>query len=129
MSTGNVWERFSLDPRHPDHARMRASDHDRDVVNDVLGTAYAEGRLTAEEFDERSDAVARTRTLGELPAIIDDLVVGTSTTPVGHHHRAEAERRYRQQRQQALLNFLVPTLICWAIYLFASPGGFPGPSS
>ena len=74
MPGGTAWDRFSLDPRHADNARLRASDSDRDVVNDVLGTAYADGRLTPAELDERSDQVAQSRTLGDLPPIIDDLV-------------------------------------------------------
>jgi hypothetical protein len=127
MSMGNVWERFTDDPRHPDHARLRAADQDRDVVHDVLGTAYAEGRLSSEELDQRTDAVAAARLLGELPALIDDLVPRTATRPVTHHHRAEAERRYRAQRQQALLNFLMPTLICWAVWAVTMAGGFPWP--
>ena len=73
MSGASIWEQFSHDPRQPEHGRLRASDRDRDVISDVLGTAYAEGRLTPAELDERSDAVARARTLSELPAIIDDL--------------------------------------------------------
>ncbi len=127
MATGNVWERFSHDPRHPDHARLRAADSDRDVVNDVLATAYAEGRLTPDELDERTDAVAKARTLGELPPIMDDLVLRTGAAPLTHRHRAEAERRYRAQRQSALMNFLVPSLICWAVYLATMAGGFPWP--
>lgn len=127
MATASVWERFSHDPRHPDHARLRASDQDRDIINDVLASAYAEGRLTPQELDERTDAVARTRTLAELPPLIDDLVVRTATTPATHHFRADAERRYRAQRQQALMNFLMPTLVCWAIWALTMPGGFPWP--
>ena len=34
---------------------LRASDADRDQVATVLSTAYAEGRLTREEHDERLD--------------------------------------------------------------------------
>ncbi|MCW2762761.1 MAG: hypothetical protein JWR85_2962 [Marmoricola sp.] len=116
---GSIWERFTHDPRHEQHGRLRASDSDRDIVNDVLGTAYAEGRLTPEELDERSDQVARAKTLGELPAVMDDLVAPTgATTPAVRDKRAEAERRYRQQRQQALFSFLTPTLICWVIWLY-----------
>jgi hypothetical protein len=127
MASASFWERFSHDPRHPDHGRLRASDQDRDLVNDALATAYAEGRLTAEELDERTDAVARARTLGELPPLVDDLVLRTGPAPVTHRHRAEAERRYRAQRHTALMNFLVPTFICWFIYLVSTPGGFPWP--
>jgi hypothetical protein len=126
MSTGSVWERFSHDPRHPDHAQLRAADQDRDIVHDVLGTAYGEGRLSSEELDQRTDAVTAARLLGELPELIGDLVPRTTTRPVAHHHRAEAERRYRAQRQQALMNFLVPTLICWAVWA-ATTAGFPWP--
>ncbi len=125
--TASIWERFTQDPRHREHARLRASDGDRDIVNDVLGTAYAEGRLSPEELDERSDLVARAKTLGELPPIIDDLVILSSTSPVVRDQRAEAEVRYRRQRQEALFSFITPTLICWAIWAATMFGGFPWP--
>jgi hypothetical protein len=126
MPGGTVWDRFSLDPRHVEHAHLRASDADRDIVNDLLGTAYAEGRLTPEELDERTDQVTRSRTLGDLPPIMDDLVATTPALTQRGGHRAEAEHRYRQQRQSAFWGFLTPTLICWAIW-FAIGGGFPWP--
>jgi hypothetical protein len=127
MAGASIWDRFTHDPRHEVNARLRASDLDRDVVNDILGTAYAEGRLTPEELDERSDQVAGSKTLGELPAIIDDLVVRSDLVPTSaRDFRAEAERRYREQRQQALMGFLVPSLICWAIW-FVSGAHFPWP--
>jgi hypothetical protein len=125
---GSIWEQFTHDPRDQEHARLRAADRDRDMVNDVLATAYAEGRLTPEELDERTDQVAQARTLGELPAVIDDLVApAQARTPVVPDRRAEAERRYRQQRQQALFAFLTPTLICWAVWMATMFGGFPWP--
>jgi hypothetical protein len=128
MPGGTVWDRFTLDPRHTENARIRASDADRDVVNDLLGTAYAEGRLTPEELDERSDRVVQSRTLGDLPPIVDDLVATTTPalTPRGGH-QAEAERRYRQQRKNAFFGFLTPTLICWAIWTVTMFGQFPWP--
>jgi hypothetical protein len=131
--TDSVWERFTHDPRQQENARLRAADRDRDVVNDVLGTAYADGRLTSDELDERTDRVAQARTLGELPAVMDDLVAPeVGRTPVVRGHRAEAERRYRQHRQQALFSFLTPTLICWIIWisLLANGNGvwFPWPA-
>jgi hypothetical protein len=128
MPGGTAWDRFSLDPRHADHARLRASDADRDVVNDLLGTAYAEGRLTPEELDERTDRVTQSRTLGDLPPIIDDLVATTTPALTPHGgHRAEAERRYRQQRKNAFFGFLTPTLICWAIWTATMFGHFAWP--
>jgi hypothetical protein len=133
MSGANIWERFDHDPRREENARLRASDRDRDVVNDVLGTAYADGRLTPAELDERSDHVVQAKTLGELPPILDDLVAPSGLNlPTGRDKRAEAEYRYRRQRRQALQSFLTPTLICWIIWiaLLAKGGGvwFPWPA-
>ena len=54
---------------------MRASDADRDRVLDVLRTAAGEGRLTADEFEERVQAVLAARTFGELAALTADLPV------------------------------------------------------
>ncbi len=129
MSGANIWARFEHDPRRAENARLRASDRDRDVVNDILGTAYGDGRLTPAELDERSDLVLQAKTLGELPPILDDLVAPSGLTlPAGRDNRAEAERRYRSQRQQALFNFLGPSLVCWIIWAAVMFGGFPWPA-
>jgi uncharacterized protein DUF1707/uncharacterized protein DUF4190 len=55
---------------------MRASAADRERAMDVLKAAYGEGRLTKEEFDERSARVMASRNYGELGAIVADLPVG-----------------------------------------------------
>jgi hypothetical protein len=52
---------------------MRASDADRDRVVDMLREAVGDGRLTADEFDERLEAALSSRTLGELAVLIADL--------------------------------------------------------
>ena len=132
MPEPTMWERFPHDPRLEANKPLRASDRDRDVVTDVLATAYSEGRLTREELDERSDRAAGAKTLGELPGIVDDLVATSSTAIVPRDRRAEAERRYRDQRRQALFQFLTPTLICWVIWLSVLIGShgtpFPWPA-
>ncbi len=53
---------------------MRASDADRDLVIDVLREAVGDGRLTAEEFEERVQAAMSSRTFGELATLTADLV-------------------------------------------------------
>ncbi len=53
---------------------LRASDADRDQVATVLSTAYAEGRLTRDEHDERLERLMAARTFDELVPITDDLV-------------------------------------------------------
>lgn len=127
-----VWTRFAHDPRREENAHLRASDRDRDVVNDVLGDALADGRLTMAELDERTDRVAQAKTLGELPGLIADLVPATSGLSRVERladpalRRAEAERRFRAERHNALMSFLVPSVICLVIWA-AAGFGFPWP--
>ncbi|KKD07501.1 DUF1707 SHOCT-like domain-containing protein [Streptomyces sp. WM6386] len=52
---------------------LRASHADRDRVVDVLRIAAGDGRLTAEELDERLEAALSARTLGELAGLTADL--------------------------------------------------------
>jgi hypothetical protein len=127
---GSIWERFDHDPRRPENAPLRASDRERDLVQELIGTAYAEGRLTREELDERAERVARSKTLGELPPLVSDLVATapSSQVPMSASDRhAAAELKYRRMRSQALAAFLTPTLICWAIWAATMFGGFPWP--
>jgi|SRR5215469_6508795 len=52
---------------------IRASDRDRDDVVTALREAYAEGRLSLEEFDERTSDAYASRTWGELRELTQDL--------------------------------------------------------
>ena len=52
---------------------MRASDRDRDAANGLLQTAYAEGRLTKDEYDDRSGRVLMSQTQAQLQALTADL--------------------------------------------------------
>jgi hypothetical protein len=52
---------------------IRASDADRDAVVGALTDAYTAGRLTLEEFDERSTAAYTGKTWGELRELTRDL--------------------------------------------------------
>ena len=52
---------------------MRASDADRDAVLAELSKHFQAGRLTLEEFDERSDQALHARTYGELADLTIDL--------------------------------------------------------
>jgi hypothetical protein len=53
---------------------LRASDADRDQVAGLLGAAYAEGRLTREEHDERLAHLLTARTFEDLIPLTSDLV-------------------------------------------------------
>ncbi|MBV9192720.1 MAG: DUF1707 domain-containing protein [Solirubrobacterales bacterium] len=52
---------------------MRASDADREQFAERLRHAAAEGRLLAEELEERLGSVFSARTYGELDAVVADL--------------------------------------------------------
>ena len=55
----------------PSH--LRASDADRDAVAERLRRAAVEGRLEADELEERLHAALRARTYGELEHLVADL--------------------------------------------------------
>jgi hypothetical protein len=57
---------------------LRASDADREQVAERLRHATTEGRLTADELDQRLDALYASRTYGELDTLVADLPVPSS---------------------------------------------------
>jgi len=61
-------------PVHPERGEMRASDADRTLVENVLTSAYADGRLTKDELDERLALVWQAKTFNQLTPITQDLV-------------------------------------------------------
>jgi hypothetical protein len=52
---------------------LRVSDADRDRALSELSEAFQAGRITADEFDERSSRVLEARTGRELAAVLADL--------------------------------------------------------
>jgi len=68
---------------------LRIGDADREAAVSALGEQYALGRLTKDEFDERSDAVWSARTRGDLAPLFADLPVRSPALP----ERVERPRR------------------------------------
>lgn len=62
--------------------RMRASDKDREKVAKLLRDAYAEGRLTPVEHEERLDEAYRAQTYGDLIPVLRDLPVPPGTLAI-----------------------------------------------
>jgi hypothetical protein len=54
-------------------SELRASHDDRDRVVELLRVAAGDGRLTAEELDERLELAMTARTYGELARLVSDL--------------------------------------------------------
>jgi len=65
----------SPDSKHaePGGSLVRASDADRDRTVEALAAASAEGRLSLEEYSERSEAALVAPTLGDLAGLTADL--------------------------------------------------------
>lgn len=127
----SFWESFRIDPRVPENAGLRASDADREVVRSLLSEAYADGRLTREEHDERVAAVLGAVTLGELPPLVADLLPSTSLAPRPRgalspaEIQARAVAKYRTDLREAFGVFLLPNLICWTIWIVTGMHGTP----
>ncbi len=60
---------------------LRIGDAERESALVVLGEQYSLGRLTKDEFDERSDAVWSARTRGDLAPVFADLPVRSPALP------------------------------------------------
>jgi hypothetical protein len=70
---------MTLEPGHGmpgGHGSMRSSTADRERAIDVLKAAFAEGRLTRDEFEQRSERVYQSRTYADLAALTADLPAG-----------------------------------------------------
>jgi hypothetical protein len=70
---------MTLQPGNPmpgGHGSMRSSTADRERAIDVLKAAFAEGRLSREEFEQRAGQAYRSLTYAELGALTADLPAG-----------------------------------------------------
>ena len=106
-----------------DAAGMRASDAEREQAADALREHYAAGRLTAEEFGERLDAVYAASTARELEQLRHDL---PHLPPSPAARRAELQRRQAELRGQLLPRAggsFTPFVICTVIWAASGASG------
>jgi hypothetical protein len=100
-----------------------ASDNERESVVDVLRDAYTDGRLTLDEFEERTAAAYAARTWADLRELTGDLplepVLGEGLpqrNPSAEHAApgvvpsAQGPRRSRRERP---LGMLLPVVFIW----------------
>jgi hypothetical protein len=73
---------------------MRAGDADRDQVIARLRDAFAEGRLTQSEFDDRMNQAHQAKTIGDLAPLTADL----PTSPPAHINTPTEMERSRKSR-------------------------------
>src|SRR5580704_5033247 len=108
---------------------MRASDADRELVRTVLVDSYGDGRLTREEYDERLNALFGSRTLGELPALVADLMAPDRPPAVSAplhpaDLRTRGARKWRRDVEESFAAFLFPSVICVVIWVLVGGGWF-----
>jgi hypothetical protein len=99
-----------------DDGGIRASDSDRENVVDILRDAYSAGRLTLEEFDERTSAAFAARTWGDLRELTADLphqprlVAAPPARPAAVHDGPNEPIRDAPPRR---LSPMLPILVLW----------------
>ncbi len=121
MGSGDVWARFSSDPRARSAADLRATDTDRDLVLEVLAVAYSEGRLDRAEYDQRSDVGLAVRRLGEIVPVVGDIVALPEVRGAWQDARDEAFGRYRREVRDARNGFLGVSALCTTIWCVTAP--------
>ena len=112
---------------------IRASDHERESVVDVLRDAYTEGRLTLDEFEERTSAAYASKTWTDLRELTGDLpvepVLGADLPQRQPHPAAVAQQvvpsvpRPRNGGRDRPLGRLLPIIFVWI--MIAAAAGSP----
>lgn len=103
---------------------IRAGDADRDRVIARLRDAYAEGRLSEDEFRDRMDRAQQAKTFGELSVLMEDLPHMPAPTASVPEKRVLARREMRNAwRAWAGVAVLVNAI--WAITWVTNPGDPP----
>jgi Domain of unknown function (DUF1707) len=106
---------------------IRASDQERESVVDVLRDAYTDGRLTLDEFSERTSAAYAARTRPELRELTGDLPVQPVFGADLLRQRPAAELTpagaRRQARRDRPLGRLLPVVFAWI--LISAAAGSP----
>jgi hypothetical protein len=108
---------------------IRASDKERESVVDVLRDAYTEGRLTLDEFEERTSAAYAARTWAELRELTGDLpvqpVLGVGLPPWRPQPAARLTpaERIRPPGYDRPLGRLLPVVFVWI--LISAAAGSP----
>jgi hypothetical protein len=102
---------------------LRASDQDRDEVVDRLHKAATEGRIGADELEQRVSAALKARTYDELEATVADLPRPGHRSPSHSRSRARSTGSYALSlaRDYPILVLLaVPVLAVTAAMLLAA---------
>jgi Domain of unknown function (DUF1707)/2TM domain len=103
---------------------LRASDADRERVAEALGQAHAEGRLTAEEFDERVGRAYAARTYADLEGLTGDLPPPPPPARPATVPAAAATAQARRAFLGHLASYLSVSVLLVGIWALSGRGGF-----
>lgn len=110
-----------------DSPATRVSNADREQVAEVLRTAYADGRITEGELDERLAATYAARFRSDLEPLTVDLP-SPAVEPVTPSAVASAGATASGAIGSIIASgrgiFLLAPIICTVIYLMTDPGGY-----
>ena len=82
-------------------SELRASYDDRDRVVELLRVSAGDGRLTAEELDERLELAMTARTYGELARLVSDLPADRSVASPARRPGPPRPRKWRASTSAA----------------------------
>ena len=106
---------------------LRVSDADRDRAQSELSEAFRVGRITADEFDQRSGQALRARTGKELTALLADLpLAGPPVTRTTVPEPANHAFAVRSVMGASALAGTLGLLFARTVSLALSPGHFLG---
>ena len=103
---------------------IRASDADRERIVEVLRRHTAEGRITAEEFDERMAAAYDARTLGALAELTTDLPVDLAAHAQRQQELAKKAKPLSRQVRQEISGIASLGVILTTIWVVSGGGYF-----
>ncbi len=102
---------------------LRVSDDDRERYAAILRRAYAEGRITGSELEDRLHHVYRSRTEAELRTVVTDLPVASLAEPPDPAPALPARAKAGRLAAR-LMGWYFPALICTAIWAITDFGGY-----
>lgn len=99
------------------HSMLRASDSDRERIAERLRNATAEGRLLAEELEDRLGTVFAARTYGELDEVVSDL-------PTPHERKKSTPIWVKASLALAILMAVIAVLAVVALVFIGLAGAW-----
>lgn len=107
---------------------MRAGDADRDTTISLLREAFAEGRLSQDEFDDRLDGAHAARTYADLAQLTSDLPAPARSVAKVERNEVVKDRKDRRSAWASWLGVGVLVNIIWfATWMGSGPAPYYWP--